>query len=267
MCDERYAIGDTHEALQVEGVSAGYNGAPALRAVSFAVPAGMRVAVVGPNGAGKSTLFKVIAGLLPLQAGRVRVRGRDPQQGRAEISYVAQQGELDLSFPVTVTDVVMMGRTRHIGWLRWPSRRDRQAVLAALDKVGVRDLAQRQIGELSGGQRQRVLIARSLAQEAGLLLLDEPFAGVDAVSEQAILGLLDQLDADGVTVLLATHDLNLAADRFDRVLLLNKEVVAYGPSPQVFCPDLLRAAYGGQLAVWENERGLLMLGDGHCDAG
>jgi ABC-type Mn2+/Zn2+ transport system ATPase subunit len=255
------------EVLQVENLAAGYDGVMVLEGVTFSIFGGEQVAVVGPNGAGKSTLFKAIAGLLPLRAGRVRVMGCDPHREPVEISYVTQWGEVDFSFPVTVADVVMMGRAGRMGWLRWPSRQDWEVVRRALVQVGIQDLADRQIGELSGGQQQRVFIARALAQEAELLLMDEPFAGVDATSEQAILDLLARLKEEGMTILLSTHDLNLAADRFDRVLLLNREVIAYGPPQEVFCPEVLRRAYGGQLAIWEHERGLVMLGDGHCSMG
>ncbi|HHS96764.1 MAG TPA: metal ABC transporter ATP-binding protein [Chloroflexi bacterium] len=255
------------EVLRVERVTVGYDGRPVLEGVTFSVFGGEQVAIVGPNGAGKSTLFKAIAGLLPLQAGRIEVFGCEPHRGPVEVSYVTQRSEVDLSFPVTVADVVMMGRVGRMGWLRWPSREDREAVRRALAQVGMEDLADRQIGELSGGQQQRVFIARALAQQADLLLMDEPFAGVDAASEQAILELLDRLRGEGLTILLSTHDLNLAADRFDRILLLNRRLIAQGPPSEVFCPDLLRRAYGGQLAIWEHERGLVMLGDGHCSMG
>lgn len=252
------------EALRVEGLVAGYDGSAALEGVTFSVLVGERVAVVGPNGAGKSTLFKAVAGLLPPRSGRIRVFDHDPQREPIDVGYVPQHDEVDLSFPVTVADVVMMGRIGRMGWLRWPSRQDREAVAGALEQVGMTDLAERQIGELSGGQRQRVFIARALAQEAKLLLLDEPFAGVDATSEQAIMDALDRLTERGIAFLLSTHDLNLAAERFDRILLLNHQVIAYGAPQTVFCPDMLQRAYGGQLAVWEQERGLVMLGNGHC---
>ncbi len=255
------------EVLRVEELTAGYDGAAALEGVTFSVSGGEQIAVVGPNGAGKSTLFKVLVGLLPPRSGRVEVLGCDPLQGRVEVSYVAQRGEVDFAFPVTVADVVMMGRVGRMGWLRWPSREDRRAVVQALEQVGLAELADRQVGELSGGQQQRVFIARALAQGAELLLMDEPFAGVDAASEQAILELLARLKEGGMTVLLSTHDLSLAADRFDRVLLLNRRLIASGPPQEVFCPDVLRRAYGRQLAVWEHERGVVMVGDGHCSGG
>ncbi len=255
------------EVLRVENVTVAYNGRVALRNATFTVLGGERVAVVGPNGAGKSTLFKAIVGLLPLQSGRVEIFGCDPRRERASVGYVPQREDVDLTFPVTVNDVVMMGRVRHIGWLRRPSRRDREAVRWALEQVGLAELAKRPLGELSGGQVQRAFIARALAQEAPLLLMDEPFAGVDAVSEEAILHLLDRLRERQITVLLATHDLQMAAEWSDRVLLLNGEMVAYGPPAEVLCPDALRRVYGGQLTLWEHERGTLILGDGHCSGG
>lgn len=254
-------------ALHVESVTVAYNGQVALRDVTFSAYGGERIAVVGPNGAGKSTLFKAIIGLLPLESGTVEVFGCNPHRERATIGYVPQREDVDLSFPVTVADVVMMGRIGHIGWLRRPSRRDKEAVRRALEQVGLADLANRPLGELSGGQIQRTFIARALAQEAPLLLMDEPFNGVDVASEEAILRLLDHLREQGVTVLLATHDLRMAAERFDRVLLLNGEVVAYGPPCEALSPATLQRVYGGQLTLWEHERGLLFLSDGHCSGG
>lgn len=255
------------EVLRVENLTVAYNGQVALREATFAVVEGERVAVVGPNGAGKSTLFKAIAGLLPPESGRIKVFGCDPRRERVFIGYVPQREDVDLTFPVTVSDVVMMGRVAHIGWLRRPSRRDREVVRWALEQVGLTERANRPLGELSGGQVQRTFIARALAQEAPLLLMDEPFAGVDAASEEAILQLLDRLRERQVTVLLATHDLRMAAEWSDRVLLLNGEVVAHGPPGEALCPDALRRAYGGQLTVWEHEGRMLLLGDGHCSGG
>ncbi len=257
----------TCETLRIEGVTVTYNGRPALEDVTFSVLEGERIAVVGPNGAGKSTLFRVIVGLLVPERGRVEVFGCDPFRCRAPIGYVPQREDVDLSFPVTVADVVMMGRIREMGWLRWPSRRDREAVRRALEEVGLLPLADRSLNELSGGQLQRAFIARALVQEAPMLLMDEPFTGVDVVSEEAILELLDRLRERRVTVLLATHDLNLAASRFDRVLLLNGRMIAYGPPGEVLCPAILRQAYGGQMALWEHERGLTVLSDVHCSGG
>lgn len=253
--------------LQVKGVTVAYDGRVALRDATFTVLEGERVAVVGPNGAGKSTLLKAIIGLIPVESGSVELFGCNPQRERVPIGYVPQREDVDLSFPVTVADVVMMGRIAHIGWFRRPSRRDQEAVWRALEQVGLADQANRPLGELSGGQIQRTFIARALVQDAPLLLMDEPFAGVDAATEEAILNLLDRLRDRRVTVLLATHDLTLAAERFDQVLLLNREIVAYGPPNQVICPSVLQRAYGGQLTLWEHERGIVLLGDGHCSGG
>lgn len=233
-----------------------YDGRAALEGVSFSVQAGERVAVVGPNGAGKSTLFKAMAGLLPLASGRVETEG-------SAIAYVTQRSVVDWSFPVSVHDAVMMGRIGAMGWFRWQRPKDRDIVRRSLAQVGMLELAHRQIGELSGGQQQRVFIARALAQEASILLMDEPFAGVDAPSQQAILDVLDRLRAQGVTVLVSTHDLTLAAERFDRLALLNRRMVAYGQPREAITPETLAAAYGGQ-AVWRGEDYALVLGDIAC---
>ncbi len=242
--------------LRVHNLSVRYNGRHALEQVSLAIQSGERVAIVGPNGAGKSTLFKALVGLIPIQAGRVETDG-------FEVGYVTQRSAVDWRFPVTVHDVVMMGRIGKMGWLRWQRSQDREAVRQALIQVGMLDLADRQIGELSGGQQQRVFIARALAQEASLLLMDEPFSGVDVPSQDAILEILDRLQVQGVTVLVSTHDLNLAAERFDRLALLNQRLIAYGPPRDVITPQALAAAYGGQ-AVWRGEDYAMVLGDIDC---
>lgn len=218
----------------------------ALQAVSFKVEAGERIAVVGPNGAGKSTLFKIIVGTLKPSQGEVHIFGQGPT-GHICIAYVPQRSQIDWSFPVTVEDVVMMGRVGRIGFFRWPRRQDWQIVRASLERVRALHLAKKQIGELSGGQQQRVFIARALAQEAELLLLDEPLTGLDVPSQEAIFEVLDGLRPDGVTVLVATHDLNLAAERFDRVMLLNHQMVAFGSGTAVLTPENLLAAYGGHM--------------------
>jgi len=241
--------------LEVDNLTVGYNGTPALEGLSFAVDAGQRVAIVGPNGAGKSTLFKTMVGLLHPQKGQVRAQG--------EIGYVTQRSAVDWRFPVTVRDVVMMGRIAKMGWLRWPRAHDREMVARALEQVGMSDYADRQIGELSGGQQQRVFIARALAQEAAILLMDEPFSGVDAPSRQAIMDILDRLHEQGVTVLVSTHDLNLALSHFDRMALLNRTLIAYGPPREAITPQTLVAAYGGR-ALWRGDDYALVLGDIDC---
>jgi manganese/iron transport system ATP-binding protein len=245
--------------LEVENLTVSYNGTHALEDVSFSVGSGERVAVVGPNGAGKSTLFKALVGLVQPRSGQVQTHG-------AEIGYVTQRSAVDWRFPVTVHDVVMMGRIGKMGWLRWQRPRDREIVARCLAQVGMADYAHRQIGELSGGQQQRVFIARALAQEATILLMDEPFSGVDAPSQESILEILDHLRDEGVTVLVSTHDLNLAVERFDRLALINGQLVAYGPPREAVTPQTLAAAYGGQ-AVWRGEDYALVLGDIDCCGG
>ena len=238
----------------------------ALADISFAVEIGERIAVVGPNGAGKSTLFKLVAGTLKARRGVIHVYGRVPDRHIC-IAYVPQRSQIDWSFPVTVEDVVMMGRVGQIGLFRRPGRRDREIVRASLERVRGLHLARTQIGELSGGQQQRVFIARALAQQAELLLLDEPFAGLDVPTHEAIFEILDSLRADRVTVLIATHDLNLAAERFDKVMLLNKRIVAFGPPALVLRTNHLLQAYGGHVHVLTDADTHVMLADTCCDHG
>jgi ABC-type Mn2+/Zn2+ transport system ATPase subunit len=232
--------------LDIDRVTIAYEGTPILRDLSFQVPHGAQVAVVGPNGAGKSTLFKALVGLLPLQEGRILVHGRPMGSHKDCVAYVPQRGEVDWRFPVTVSDVVMMGRFARQGMLRRADKADRTAVAAALDHMGISNLAGQPIGDLSGGQQQRVFLARALAQEPHILLMDEPFTGVDATTQEAVLRLLDELREEGLTVLVSTHDLSLAMQRFELVLLLNRELVAYGPPAAVFTPEHVRQAFGGQ---------------------
>jgi ABC-type Mn2+/Zn2+ transport system ATPase subunit len=232
--------------LDIDRVTIAYEGTPILRDLSFQVPHGAQVAVVGPNGAGKSTLFKALVGLLPLQEGRILVHGRPMGSHKDCVAYVPQRGEVDWRFPVTVSDVVMMGRFARQGMLRRADKADRTAVAAALDHMGISNLAGQPIGDLSGGQQQRVFLARALAQEPHILLMDEPFTGVDATTQEALLRLLDELREEGLTVLVSTHDLSLAMQRFELVLLLNRELVAYGPPAAVFTPEHVRQAFGGQ---------------------
>ena len=234
----------------------------ALEAVSFQAYAGERIAIVGPNGAGKSTLLKLIVGTLKPSSGKVTVYGHGPV-GHICIAYVPQRSQIDWSFPVTVQDVVMMGRVGQIGLLRWPRRHDWELVKQSLARVNASHLANKQIGELSGGQQQRVFIARALAQEAELLLLDEPLTGLDMPSQDAIFTVLDGLRSDNVTVLVATHDLNLAADRFDKVMMLNRKIVAFGTATAVLTSENLLACYGGHVHRISDD-GALLLADDCC---
>ena len=253
-------------AVELAGVSVRYEGAWALQDVSLRVARGEQVAVVGPNGAGKSTLFNVIVGILKPQQGTVHIAGSGPNQHIC-VGYVPQRNRIDWRFPVNVTDVVMMGRVGKIGMLRRPGRADRQRVQEALAQVDMLSFANRQIGELSGGQQQRVFLARALAQEAELLLLDEPLAGLDIPSEEAILRILAQMRASGITLLIATHDLNQAAEQFDQMILLNHRVIAYGPPAQVLTTENLAHVYGGQLHVVHTDAGDVVVTDSCCGGG
>jgi ABC-type Mn2+/Zn2+ transport system ATPase subunit len=242
--------------LEVRNLSISYNGTRALDDVSLSVAAGQRVAIVGPNGAGKSTLFRAMVGLIPIHTGSVQTFG-------ATLGYVTQRSAVDWDFPVTVHDVVMMGRVGKMGWLRWQRPIDREIVQGSLEQVGMVDYADRQIGELSGGQQQRVFIARALAQEAKILLMDEPFSGVDASAQERILEILDRLHQEGVTMLVSTHDLNLAVDWSDQLALLNNRLISYGPPREAITSQRLAEAYGGQ-ALWRGEDYAMVLGDIDC---
>jgi ABC-type Mn2+/Zn2+ transport system ATPase subunit len=237
--------------LEIENVSVAYNGQPALRDLTFHVPHGARVAVVGPNGAGKSTLFKALVGLLPLRQGRVLIHGLPLGHHLDCIAYVPQREEVDWRFPVTVEDVVMMGRYGRLGWLRRPGPSDRAIVARSLEQMSIAPLAHAPIGELSGGQQQRAFLARALAQEPHILLMDEPFTGVDASTQEATLALLDQLQTQCVTVMVSTHDLNMASTRFEQVLLLNRRLIAFGSPAQVFTPQNLGEAFGSHVLFME----------------
>ena len=238
----------------------------ALDNVSFQLHHGERVAVVGPNGAGKSTLFKAIAGVLKPISGEIKVFGHGPG-GHICIAYLSQRSQVDWSFPVTVSDVVMMGRIGKLGLLRWPKHRDWEIVRQTLVDVGLEELANHQIGELSGGQQHRMFIARALAQEAELMLMDEPLTGLDFGSQESIFTILDDLQGRGVTVMVATHDLDLAAGRFDRVMLLNQRMLGFGVPEQVFTPEQLMSAYGGHIHLVETDDKLLVVADTCCDEG
>lgn len=233
--------------LELEGVTVSYNGQPALDDLTFQVPHGAQVAVVGPNGAGKSTLFKALVGLIPLSAGKIIIHGQPLNTHQDCVAYVPQREEVDWRFPVTVFDVVMMGRYGRQGWFGRPKASDKDLVMRCLKQMGLSQMAGKPIGELSGGQQQRAFLARALAQEPHILLMDEPFTGVDFTTQEATLALLDQLRPAQVTVMVSTHDLNLAIQRFDRVLLLNKRLIAYGTAQEVFQLETIRKAFGNKV--------------------
>ena len=246
-------------ALLVEHLSTGYpSNRYALSDVSFSIKGGERVAVIGPNGAGKSTLFKAIVGLLQFTHGQISIHGADCYSSHIYVGYVPQQNEIDWTFPVSVYDVVMMGRSRHIGWLRWPGKRDRAIVNDILEHLSLADLASRQISELSGGQRRRVFIARALAQDARVLLMDEPFSGVDQSAEGEIVEALEILTRHGITILLSTHHLEKAALHFDKVMILNGELLAFGPPAEALTPERLRETFGPALPMFLHGDDLLL---------
>lgn len=249
--------------LRVQHLGVAYEGGTALEDVSFELITGERMAVVGPNGAGKSTLFKVIAGLIKPGTGTVSVFGAEPS-GHICISYLPQHNHVDWNFPVTVSDVVMMGRTGKIGFLRWASAEDWRIVNHALHTVGLGAFAQRQISQLSGGQQQRMFIARALAQEADLMLMDEPATGLDTPSQEELFTVLDSLRGEKVTVMFALHDLKLAASNFDRVILLNHRLVGIGKPENVFTKEHLNAAYGDRIQVLEADHEIAMVDDTCC---
>ncbi|MHB0856728.1 MAG: metal ABC transporter ATP-binding protein [Anaerolineae bacterium] len=250
-------------SIVAEAVTLQYDGQRALEDVTFQVEPGERIAVVGPNGAGKSSLFQVLSGVIQPTRGMVRLFGGAPERHLC-IAYVAQRNAVDMRFPVNVRDVVMMGRTAQIGLLRFPRRRDHAIVQECLETVGMADLARRQIGELSGGQQQRVFIARALAQESEILLLDEPMSGLDTNSQEGILGILDELKRRRVTVLVATHDLNQAARCYDRVMLLNQRLIAIGVPDKVLTSEWLGQAYGDQLRLLDMGGDVIALSDACC---
>lgn len=233
--------------LEIEHVSVGYNGKPILEDITFQVPHGARVAVVGPNGAGKSTLFKALIGLLPLRQGRIFIHGLPLLNHKDCLAYIPQREEVDWRFPVTVEDVVMMGRFGRQGWLGRPSAEDHERVNHSLVQMGIANLAKKPIGDLSGGQQQRVFLARALAQEPHILLMDEPFNGVDIATQETTMALLDDIRSRQVTVLVSTHDLNMAAERFDYVLLINHVLIAYGTPQEVFTSQHISRAFGSQV--------------------
>lgn len=225
------------------------NGHTALYNASFEIPRGTVTALVGVNGAGKSTLFKAIMGFVPAAKGEIRLLGNSITEALRNnlVAYVPQSEEVDWAFPVLVEDVVMMGRYGHMGWLRRPTKSDREAVTEALQRVNMSDFRQRQIGELSGGQRKRVFLARALAQDGQIILLDEPFTGVDVKTEEQIVGLLRELRDEGRVMLVSTHNLGSVPEFCDRTILVKGTVLAYGPTETVFTRDNLERAFGGVL--------------------
>ena len=245
---------DSTPALEVRRLTVSYGSRPVLWDVDASFPVGAMSAVVGPNGAGKSTLLKAALGLIPSDAGQALVHGRPVRASRDRIAYVPQRDAVDWDFPITVREVVEMGRYGHTGWIRRVPRSERAIVEQCLERVGMTAYATRQIGQLSGGQRQRVFIARALAQQAPLMIMDEPFAGVDARTEADILELLGDLRDEGRSVIVVHHDLGTVRTVFDWALLINVRAVAAGPVGEVLTPETLRQAYGAAARTGADEQ-------------
>lgn len=237
--------------VTVENLTVAYHQKPVLREISFTAPEGKLIGIIGPNGAGKSTLIKAILGLIPTVSGNVQIYGKPYKKQRKLVGYVPQRESVDWDFPASALDVVLMGRYGHIGWFKYPGATDHRIAMECLTKVGMADYADRQISQLSGGQQQRVFLARALAQDATVYFMDEPFAGVDAATEKAIITLLNDLKAQGKTVLVVHHDLQTVHEYFDWVLLLNLRKIAMGPTADIFTVDNLQKTYGGRLSFLE----------------
>jgi len=236
-------------ALEVRDLTVAYATKPVLWDVNFSAPSGQVIAIVGPNGAGKSTLLKATLGLVPTASGQVRVLGQEVSKARRLIGYVPQRESVDWDFPTSALDVVLMGTYGRLGWVRRPGKGENEVARRCLDQVGMSGFANRQISQLSGGQQQRVFLARALAQQAQVYFMDEPFAGVDAATESAIVELLRELRNEGKTVFVVHHDLETVREYFDYVVLLNMRVVAHGPVKEVFTPENLQKTYGGRLTA------------------
>ncbi len=235
-------------AIEVEDLTVAYREKPVLWDIDLSVPEGVLMAIVGPNGAGKTTLIKAILNLVNTAAGQIKIYGKASSEQRRLVGYVPQRGSVDWDFPTNVGDVVMMGRYGSLGWMRRPGKKEKEMALQALDKVGMLQYAERQISQLSGGQQQRVFLARALVQDAQVYLMDEPFQGVDATTERAIVSLLQELRKSGKTVVVVHHDLQTVPEYFDWATLLNVRLIASGPVKEVFTEDKLKLTYGGRVS-------------------
>lgn len=244
----------SNSAIQVSDLTVAYQAKPVLWDIDLDVPSGILMAIVGPNGAGKTTLIKSILGLIQPAAGQVLIYGKPYAEQRSLVAYVPQRGSVDWDFPTTVLDVVMMGRYGSLGWIRRSGRKEKEMAMEALEKVGMADFHGRQISQLSGGQQQRVFLARALVQDAQVYFMDEPFQGVDATTERAIVTLLKELRAAGKTVVAVHHDLQTVPEYFDWVTLLNVQRIASGPVAEAFTEQNLKRAYGGRIAFLTEPR-------------
>ena len=253
--DRDATIADEAAAVVVHDLTVAYREAPVLWDVDLTIPAGTLTAIIGPNGAGKSTMLKAILGLVPTAAGTVEIFGHTSPKQRRLVGYVPQRGSVDWNFPTNALDIVTMGTYGQLGWIRRPGKAERERAMHALEQVGMADFASRQISQLSGGQQQRVFLARALVQDAQLYFMDEPFAGVDAQTEKAIIRLLQELRTQGKTVVAVHHDLESAPDYFDWLVLLNVRKIASGPFTETFTTENLAKAYGGSVNLLRRQEG------------
>ena len=237
--------------LRIDGLAVSYGANTALTGVSAAIPAGSIVGLIGPNGSGKSTLLKAVAGVAGASSGTITLADAPIKHRGSEVAFVPQREEVNWDFPVTARDVVLMGRYRAVGWLRRPGREDRERAESAMARLGLEGMGSRHISQFSGGQQQRVFLARAMVQDPELVLLDEPFTGIDVRNREVFHGAIQEFAAQGITVLIATHDLDEVRSTTTHVLCLNRRMVAFGPTPTTFTPENLRATFGGQLAVFE----------------
>ncbi len=242
----------TYFAIEVAHLTVSYNARPALLDVSVKIEKDQLVGVIGPNGAGKSTFIKAVLGFVKPDLGKVKIQGTNAKNAKGLVAYVPQRGAVDWDFPITVSEVALMGRYQQIPWYTSPGKKDMDAAMEALEMVRMTDFAHRQIGELSGGQQQRVFMARALAQGSDILLLDEPFAGVDAATERAILDVLERAKKSGKTLVVVHHDLSTAAEYFDKLLLIKQRLYAYGEPDAVLQEDLLSQVYEGRLRIFKD---------------
>ncbi len=238
--------------IDLQDISVLYGSKPALDHITVSIPNGNQVAVVGPNGAGKSTLFKLLVGLVKPSSGKAQIHSRPLGGDLSCVAYVPQREEVDLRFPITVEEVIMMGRYMHYGPIKKPSKVDHTSVNTAMEQLGIQKLAKNSLNELSGGQLQRVFLARAIAQDPHILLMDEPFNGVDVSTQEATFEILTQLRNKKVTVMVSTHDLNMAATKFENIMLLNHRIIAFGSPEEVMTPQNLASAFGSQVFLLGN---------------
>lgn len=243
--------------ISIKNLTVTYNKKPAIKGINLEIDEGNIIGIVGPNGAGKSTLLKAILGLLPADTGEVKILGKDIKDSLNKVAYIPQKEQFDWDFPINVSEVVMMGRYPYIKFFSRPGEQDKEIVSRVLEKVEMKKYSQTQIRNLSGGQQQRIFLARALAQESDVYFLDEPFVGVDAKTEVAIFNLIKELKSEGKTIMIVHHDLSKIEDYFDKLILINQILIAFGDTKEVFSPELLQKTYGGQLTILQKTEQLI----------